>query len=50
LVHGFAKKEKSNLSQKELVAFKELAKVLLGFSTEEINIAIKNGDFVEVKP
>ena len=50
LVHGFAKKEKSNLSQKELVAFKELSKVLLGFSVEKINFAIENGDFVEVKP
>jgi hypothetical protein len=49
-IHGFAKKEKSNLSQKELIAFKELSKALLDFSVEKINIAIKNGDFVEVKP
>ena len=48
-IHGFAKKEKSNLSKKELIAFKELSKVLLGFSVEEINIAIENGDFLEVK-
>jgi len=37
-VHGFAKNEKSNLSKKELYAFKE-----------EIAITIKNEDFIEVK-
>ncbi len=48
-IHGFAKNEKSSLSPKELIAFKELAKVLLGLSTDELNIAIKNGRFIEVK-
>jgi hypothetical protein len=48
-IHGFAKNEKSNLSQKELNALKELAKILLRLSSEEIIIAIKNGDFIEVK-
>ena len=48
-IHGFAKNEKSNLSKKELNALKELAKILLGLSSEEIMIAIKNGDFIEVK-
>jgi hypothetical protein len=47
-IHGFAKNEKSNLSQKELKAFKEVSKVLLGMSTEQIDIAIKNNDFIEV--
>jgi hypothetical protein len=28
-IHGFAKNEKSNLSTKERIAFKELAKILL---------------------
>ena len=49
LVHGFAKNEKSNLSKKELVVFKELSKVLLSFSIEAVNIAIENGDFIEVR-
>jgi hypothetical protein len=47
-VHGFAKNEKSNLSKKELVAFKELSKILLSFSDEELAIAIENGNLVEV--
>ncbi|MDA3925951.1 MAG: type II toxin-antitoxin system RelE/ParE family toxin [Kiritimatiellae bacterium] len=48
-VHGFAKNEKSNLSQKELIAFKELSKILLALSINEIEVATKNGDFIEVK-
>jgi hypothetical protein len=48
-VHGFAKNEKSNLSKKELVAFKELSKILLKLSPEEIEIAIKNKYLLEVK-
>jgi hypothetical protein len=48
-VHGFAKNEKSNLSKKELVAFKELSKILLRLSPEEIEIAIKNKYLLEVK-
>ncbi len=49
-IHGFAKNEKSNLSSKELRAFKELAKVLFSISNEKLEIAIKNGNFIEVKP
>lgn len=47
-VHGFAKNEKSNLTIKEFNAFKELAKILFGLSSEQLRIAIKNGDFIEV--
>lgn len=47
-VHGFAKNEKSNLTLKELNAFKELAKILLDLSPEQLSIAIENGDFIEV--
>jgi hypothetical protein len=36
-IHGFAKNEKDNLSPKELVAFKEVAKILLNLSEKEIN-------------
>ena len=49
-VHGFAKNEKSNLSKKELIALKEFARVLLGLSDEQIQIALRAGDFIEVKP
>jgi len=49
-VHGFAKNEKSNLSKKELVAFKELSKILLSFNDEQLAIAIGNGDLIEVTP
>lgn len=49
-VHGFAKNEKSNLSKKELLAFKEFSKVLLGLSKEKIVTALDNRDFIEVKP
>ena len=48
-VHGFAKNEKSNLSKKELIAFKELSKILLRLSPEEIAIALENKDLIEVK-
>ena len=48
-IHGFAKNVKSNLSKKELYAFKELSKILLGLSASDIAIAIENGDFIEVK-
>jgi hypothetical protein len=49
-IHGFAKNEKSNLSPRELNAFKELAKILLALSPEDIQVAINNGDFIEVQP
>ena len=48
-IHGFAKNEKGNLSKKELQVFKEFSKILLGLPTEGIKLAIKNGDFIEVK-
>jgi len=49
-VHGFSKNEKSTLSKKELGAFKELSKILLKLSNEELSIAIDSGDLVEVGP
>ncbi|MCB2215822.1 MAG: type II toxin-antitoxin system RelE/ParE family toxin [Desulfobulbaceae bacterium] len=48
-VHGFTKKEKSNLSDKELVAFKELAKILLNLSSEDLDMAISSGALREVR-
>ena len=48
-IHGFAKNEKSNLSTQELTALKELAKILTSLTAHQIETAIKNGDFKEVK-
>ncbi len=48
-IHGFAKNEKSNLSKKELIVFKELSKILLGLSSKKIKTAIENGDLIKVK-
>ena len=47
-VHGFAKNEKDNLSNKELHVLKEFSKILLELTHEQIKIAIKNGDFIKV--
>ncbi len=48
-VHGFSKNEKSNLSKKELNAFKELSKILFKLSIEELNKAIEYEDLIEVE-
>ena len=48
-IHGFAKNDKDNLSSRELHAFKEFSKILLGLSQDGLAIAIENGDFIEVK-
>jgi hypothetical protein len=48
-VHGFSKNEKTNLSKKELEAFKALSKILLGLSAAEIETATQNGDFLKVR-
>jgi hypothetical protein len=49
-IHGFAKNEKSNLSNKELLAFKELSKILLNLSGKEIATTIENGNLIEINP
>jgi len=43
------KMKNRNLSKKELIAFKELSKILLRLTPEEITIAIDNKDLIEVK-
>jgi len=47
-IHGFAKNEKDNLSAKELVALKEFSKILLSLTEDQIETAVKNGDFKEI--
>ena len=48
-IHGFAKNEKENLSPKELRVFKEFSQIIMKLSANEIQVAIENGDFIEVK-
>lgn len=49
-LHGFAKNEKSDLSPKELAAFRRLADVLVALETAQVAEAIDRGIFIEVKP
>jgi hypothetical protein len=48
-IHGFAKNEKENLSPKELRVFKEFSQIIMKLSANEIQVAIENGDFIEVE-
>ena len=48
-IYGFSKGEKSNITQKEEDGLKDLAKVYLGYSEDQINMAIKNGVLIEVQ-
>ncbi len=48
-VHGFSKNAKANLSRKEQLLLKEFAKILVKLSIESIDIALNNGDFIEVE-
>jgi len=48
-IHGFAKNECSDITDKELKAFRALAKVLLSLSDDELDIAIKNDNLKELE-
>ena len=56
-IYGFAKNHITsyplplgkNCATRKLKTFKELSKILLKLSEEDLEIAIKNGDFTEVK-
>ena len=48
-MYGFSKKERANLSKKELKALKMLAEQLLGYSGKGIDKAIVAGEFIEVE-
>jgi len=47
-VHGFAKNEKTNMSKKELIAFRRVAEILLNLSPDQIARSISTGTFIEV--
>ena len=48
-VHGFAKSETANISKKELIDLKKLAKTLLAMTDVQIQVALKKGILDEVK-
>lgn len=48
-VYGFEKKERANIRQDELEAFRELAKVVLGYTESEIAQRVKDGAFIELR-
>ena len=47
-MHGFSKSAKENVSDKELLALKEYAGILLNMSDDELQTAITTGALVEV--
>jgi hypothetical protein len=47
-VYGFAKNERTNISDKELKALKLLATELLGYTKQALAKAIKAGELIEV--
>lgn len=49
LIYGFAKNERSNISNDELLSLQETAKRLLGLSDREIEIAIHAKQLQELK-
>ncbi len=42
-------KERANIRQDELEAFRELAKVVLGYTENELAQRVKDGAFIEVR-
>jgi len=48
-VHGFAKKDRANLSKVELKQLKALAKVVLNLTEEELNTLVKAGKYSEIE-
>ena len=48
-VYGFPKNERENIDKVEERAFKELAKITLAFSDDELRKLIKTGAYTEVK-
>lgn len=47
-MHGFSKSTKGNVSDKELLALKEYAEILLNMSDDEQQTALTAGALVEV--
>jgi hypothetical protein len=47
-VYGFPKSERENITAEELKAFRDLAKLMLGYSDEELNKAVANDKLREL--
>ena len=47
-VYGFAKNQRDNISADELAAFKAVAREILVYTPEQLNDAVKAGQFSEV--
>jgi len=47
-VEGFTKSDRSNISQKDKRAFKEMARKYLALSDDMIDRAVKAGSFIEI--
>ena len=48
-IHGFTKSETANISQKELAQLKKQAKTLFAMTEAQIEAALKEGVFQEIK-
>jgi hypothetical protein len=48
-VYGFPKSERANIDKAEVRAFKDLAKITLALSEEDVTKLIKDGAYKEVK-
>jgi hypothetical protein len=48
-VYGFPKSERANIDQLEIRAFKDLAKITLGFSDQALKLLVARGEYMEVK-
>ena len=48
-IHGFAKNERTNVSDKELRALKSLAKELLNYTAPALAKATKAGELIEIE-
>jgi hypothetical protein len=44
----FAKKDRDNIDDKELMSFRKLAKIYEGLNDQQIDRLLKNGDFTEI--
>lgn len=45
---GFEKNDKGNITQAELAYLQEVAQIFLSYSNEELQLAIVQGEFLEV--
>ena len=48
-VYGFEKKDRGNINDNELQAFRELARVILGYTNDEIAKRVADGALIEVQ-